>query len=453
MTTFEIIITILCSLLLALGGIIIYLICKKSFQAVDTSAINSAIGSSLSSVSSNICTSVEATNKLYTKEIDVKLDELYKQMRELNEQNTKGYMELSEKLNKSLSEVSTSVREENEKGIKNLNSKFDEFSKSMLEKYALIEKSVEKALSDLRRENSEKLLAIQNTVDEKLQKTLDDRLKASFDNVISQIGNVNNAIGEIKNLAGGVDSLKTALTNVKAKGVVGEVILGNIISEVLLPSQYDTNVKTKKGSNALVEYAIKMPAGENDEFIYLPLDAKFPLESYNKIKDAIDAGDKALLDEARKELKQKIRTFAKDISTKYIDVPNTTDFAVMFLPTEGLYIEVIESGLFEEIQREYKINIVGPSTLFAFLNALRQGFNSLAIQKRSSEVFKLLEAVKAEFETFAKSLDSVSSKVEQAGAEINRLITTRSNVMRRKLKDITSDLSISEAEKILEIEE
>ncbi len=453
MTTFEIIITILCSLLLVLGGIIIYLVCKRSSKAVDTSAINSAIGSSLSGVSSNICTSVEATNKLYTKEIDVKLDELYKQMKELNEQNTKGYMELSERLNKSLSEVSTSVREENEKGIKNLNSKFDEFSKAMLEKYALIEKSVEKALSDLRRENSEKLLAIQNTVDEKLQKTLDDRLKASFDNVISQIGNVNNAIGEIKNLAGGVDSLKTALTNVKAKGVVGEVILGNIISEVLLPSQYDTNVKTKKGSNALVEYAIKMPAGENDEFIYLPLDAKFPLESYNKIKDAIDTGDKALLDEARKELKQKIRTFAKDISTKYIDVPNTTDFAVMFLPTEGLYIEVIESGLFEEIQREHKINIVGPSTLFAFLNALRQGFNSLAIQKRSSEVFKLLEAVKAEFETFAKSLDSVSSKVEQAGAEINKLITTRSNVMRRKLKDITSDLSIGEAEKILEIEE
>lgn len=194
-----------------------------------------------------------------------------------------------------------------------------------------------------------------------------------------------------------------------------------------------------------------MPASDG-EFIYLPIDSKFPLETYYKIKEAIDLGDKAALDLARKELRAKIRAFAKDISTKYIDPPNTTDFAIMFLPTEGLYIEVVDSGLFEECQREFNVNMAGPTTLSALLNALKQGFKSLAIQKKSAEVFKLLEAVKTEFETFADALTKAKKKVEQADADLANLIGTRTNVMSRKLKTIAT-ISSDEAREILEIEE
>ena len=241
------------------------------------------------------------------------------------------------------------------------------------------------------------------------------------------------------------------LTNVKTKGIVGEVILGNIISEILTTEQYETNVATKKNSRDVVEFAIKMPASDG-EFIYLPVDSKFPLESYNKIKDAIDEGNKDALDSARKELRQKIISYAKDISEKYIDVPNTTDFAIMFLPNEGLYVEVIDQGIYEECQRKFRINMAGPTTLSALLNALKQGFKSLAIEKKSADVFKLLEAVKTEFENFAEALSTAKKKVESADADLAKLIGTRTNVMSRKLKEIGT-ISESKAREILEIEE
>jgi DNA recombination protein RmuC len=193
-----------------------------------------------------------------------------------------------------------------------------------------------------------------------------------------------------------------------------------------------------------------MPSG-GDSFVYLPLDSKFPLETYYKIKDAMDEGDKAALELARKELRQKIKTYAKDISSKYIDAPNTTDFAIMFLPLEGLYVEVLESKIFEECQREFKINMAGPTTLSALLNALKQGFKSLAIEKKSADVFKLLEAVKTEFETFADALTKTKKRVEQVDADLATLIGTRTNVMTRKLKTVGT-LTETEAKEILEIE-
>lgn len=393
---------------------------------------------------------VEKSNKYNSSQIDEKISALQAEMKLLNEQNTKNYIDMMEKLNSAIEKMNKSTREENEKAIENLNKRFDEFSRTMAEKYSEIDKNVAKALSELRRENSEKLDNIQKVVDEKLQKTIDERLKESFENVVSQIGNVNKAIGEIKGIATDVGSLKNVLTNVKTKGIVGEVILGNIISEILTTDQYETNIVTKEGTHDPVEFAIKMPAGEND-FVYLPIDSKFPLVSYHKIREAIDSGDKEMLDSARKELRQKIRAYAKDISNKYIDAPNTTDFAIMFLPTEGLYIEVIESGLFEECQREFKINMAGPTTLSALLNALKQGFKSLAIEKKSADVFKLLEAVKTEFETFADALSKTKKKVEQVDADLASLIGTRTNVMARKLKNIGT-LPENEAKEILEIE-
>lgn len=394
---------------------------------------------------------IEKANQYNATKIDEKIEKLQAEMKSLNEHNTKSYIDMMEKLSQELEKMNRQNIEQSEKSIESLNKRFDEFTKNMAERFEAIDKNVAKSLSDLRRENSEKLDNIQKVVDEKLQKTIDERLKESFENVVSQIGNVNKAIGEIKGIAQDVGSLKNVLTNVKTKGIVGEVILGNIISEILTTEQYETNVATKKNSRDVVEFAIKMPASDG-EYIYLPVDSKFPLESYNKIKDAIDLGDKDTLDSARKELRQKIRSYAKDISDKYIDPPNTTDFAIMFLPTEGLYVEAIEQGIYEECQRDFRVNMAGPTTLSALLNALKQGFKSLAIEKKSADVFKLLEAVKTEFETFADALTKTKKHVEQVDADLANLIGTRTNVMARKLKTIGT-MNETEAREILEIEE
>ena len=447
----SIIIIVLC---LAILGLLIALLVTRGRGAqvsVDTFAINKAVGEGIGNMAGMLLSNIENTNKLFSNSVSEKIGELKGEMKELNERNTKGYVDFIEKLNSSIGELSKAVREENEKAIVNLNTKFDEFSKIIKERLEVIDAGVSKSLAELRRENTEKLGEIQKAVDEKLQKALDERLKSSFESVVSQIGNVNKAIGEIKNIAQDVGSLKNVLTNVKTKGIVGEVILGNIISEILTHDQYEENFATKHGSRDVVEFAIKMPAGDEGGFVYLPVDSKFPLETYYKIKDGIDTGNKEEIDAARKELRSKLRTYAKDIATKYISVPDTTDFAIMFLPIEGLYIEAIEGGLFEEFQRDFKVNIVGPSTLAALLNALRSGFNSLAIQKRSNEVFKLLEAVKSEFESFAKVLSSAQTRADQLSDELEKLVGTRTRQMQRKLKDI-SVISLEEAKQIIDEE-
>ncbi|MBQ7761847.1 MAG: DNA recombination protein RmuC [Clostridia bacterium] len=451
MEIYEIIMLVCCILCAISSVAVLFVVLGQKKTPIDKRVIKEAVDESLSGSFKMVLDSIERTNSSFIKEINEKLSSIEKSTKDFNEKNTNNYIELIEKLNASLSKMSEAVREENEKAIKNLNEKFDSFSKNMTEKYALIGQGVDKSLKDLRRENEEKLSAIQATVDEKLQKTLDERLKTSFENVVSQIGNVNKAIGEIKSIASGVDSLRNVLTNVKAKGIVGEVVLGNIISDVLTPNQYEENVATKKGSDDVVEFAIKMPTSQDGDFVYLPVDSKFPLEPYNKLKESMEKGDKQAIDSSRKELRTRIVGCAKDISSKYIDVPHTTAFAVMFLPTEGLYIEVIESGLFEELQRKYKINVVGPSTLFAFLNSLRFGFDSLAIQKHSNKVFTLLEAIKTEFGTFAKTLSSAKKKVDQASRELDVLTTKKADKMEKKLRDI-SVITLGEAENILEIE-
>ena len=445
----EIVILILCGLNLV--ALLLLLLKGGRREGTDKGEIKNAVNESISSMSGLLLSNLENTNKLFSQSVNEKITELKGEMKSLNENNAKGYVDFIEKLNASLTEITKVTREENEKASANLNARFEEFAKVMMERLGVIDTNVSKSLVELRRENTEKLGEIQKTVDEKLQKTLDERLKSSFENVVSQIGNVNKAIGEIKNIAQDVGSLKNVLTNVKTKGIVGEVILGNIISEILTKDQYEENFATRKGAKERVEFAIKMPAGTEGELIYLPIDSKFPLETYYKIKDAIDMGSKEQLDAARKELRLKLRTYANDIATKYISVPDTTDFAIMFLPIEGLYIEAIEGGLFEEFQREFKVNIVGPSTLAALLNALRSGFNSLAIQKRSNEVFKLLEAVKAEFDTFAKSLTLAQKKADALSDELENLVGTRTRQMQRKLKDV-SVVSIEEARKIIDEE-
>ena len=313
-----------------------------------------------------------------------------------------------------------------------------------------LKEDVNNDLEKIRKDNSEKIDKINETVNEKLEKTLEGKLKQSFDTVVEQIGGVNKAIGEIKGLANDVGSLKKVLTNVKTKGIVGEVILGNIIREILTPNQYEENIVLKANSKDPVEFAVKMPNG--DGFIYLPIDSKFPLESYHKIKDAMEAGDADALKENRKILALRLKTFAKQISDKYIDITKTTDFGIMFLPIEGLYIEALELGLFDEIQREYKITLAGPTTLTAILNSLQMGFKTLAIQQKSADVFKLLEAIKAEFNRFAQTLEKTQKKIGEAGSELDALVGTRTKKIQSKLKNIT-EISYDDARLILDEDE
>ena len=273
------------------------------------------------------------------------------------------------------------------------------FSLENEQKLENIRRTMELKLDDIREDNNKQLDRMRATVDEKLQKTLEDKMNQSFALVSERLEQVYKGLGEMQNLAVGVGDLKKVLSNVKTRGIVGEIQLGNILEEILSPEQYDTNVATKKGSRDVVEFAIKLPA-RDDGFIYLPIDSKFPGDTYAALRDAYDSGSKEAVDDAAKALIKTIRNEAKDIRDKYIDPPNTTEFAIMFLPFEGLYSEVVNRGLVEILQRDYKVNIAGPSTMAALLNSIQMGFKTLAVQKRSAEVWSLLGSVKKEFETF-----------------------------------------------------
>ena len=309
----------------------------------------------------------------------------------------------------------------------NLRSSIDDLTKLQNEKFVELTKSTE--------ENLEKMRV---TVDEKLQSTLERRLSESFKVVSERLEQVHKGLGEMQSLAAGVGDLKKVLSNTKTRGVLGEVQLERILEQFLSPEQYEKNVITKKSSRETVEFAIKLPGKDYDnKTVYLPLDAKFPLEVYNKLLDAYDLQNQAQIDAASKNLERFIKKSAKDIRDKYIDPPNTTDFGLMFLPTEGIYAEVLKNqSLVEFVQREYKINITGPTTLVALLNSLQMGFRSLAIEKHSSEVWKILGAVKTEFSKFETVLNSAQNKLNQASSEIDKLVGTRTRQINRKLKNV-----------------
>jgi len=297
--------------------------------------------------------------------------------------------------------------------------------------------AVEKKLTAIQEDNSTKLEKMRETVDEKLHKTLETRLGESFKLVSERLELVQKGLGEMQTLATGVGDLKKVLSNVKTKGVLGEYQLGAILEQLLTPAQYEPNVKTKKGSNDLVEFAVKIPSKEDSSrILWLPIDAKFPTEDYTRLIHAYDLGDITEIEAGMKSLKGKIEKFAKDINTKYIDPPNTTDFAIMFLPFEGLFAEVLRiPGLFENIQRDYKITITGPTTISAFLSSLQMGFRSLAVEKRTSEIWELLGAVKTEFGKFGEVLEKTKQKIEAASKEID-FAGRRSRAIERQLRDV-----------------
>ncbi|MBQ6707211.1 MAG: DNA recombination protein RmuC [Clostridia bacterium] len=325
-----------------------------------------------------------------------------------------------------------------------------EANKANLAAMETIRKSVQEGMHELRAENSRQLEQMRGTVDEKLQKTLDERISQSFKMVNERLEQVYKGLGEMQSLASGVGDLKKVLSNVKTRGVLGEIQLGAILEEILSPDQYIANAVTKPGSKNFVEFAVKMP-GNGEDTVLLPVDAKFPADAYSQLMDAYDSGDPALIEATGKTLETRIRQFAKDIRDKYIDPPHTTDFGIMFLPFEGLYAEVVRRGMVEPLQRDYHVNVAGPTTMAALLNSLQMGFRTLAIQKRSGEVWKVLGAVKTEFDKFGDVITVAQSRLEQANAELDKLVGVRTRQIQRKLSAVAT-LSDTDARQILETE-
>lgn len=315
-----------------------------------------------------------------------------------------------------------------------LENRMGTFSQENEQKLENIRATVEKRLTYIQEDNNKRLDEMRQIVDEKLQ----ERMNQSFALVTERLEQVHKGLGEMQTLAVGVGDLKKVLSNVKTRGVLGEMQLGAIISEILAPEQYDTNVVTVKNSRNPVEYAVKMPGNDDASFVYLPIDAKFPSDAYYELMDAYESADALRVKAAQDSLKTRIKGFAKDIKTKYIEPPNTTDFAIMFLPTEGLYAEAVKLGLVEILQREYKVSMTGPSTMAAFLNSLQMGFRTLAIQKRSGEVWKVLGAVRTEFDKFQDVLEKTQEKILRANNDLDSLIGVRTRQIRSKLKDVTA---------------
>lgn len=310
-----------------------------------------------------------------------------------------------------------------------------EFTKMAREDLERIRETVAKQLDSVRSENTKQLDAMRQTVDEKLQTTLNKRLNESFAQVSTRLEQVYKGLGEMQTLAEGVGDLKKVLSNVKTRGIVGEYQLGSILEDILSPNQYECNVATVPKSTNRVEFAIKIPTEGND-FVWLPIDSKFPGDSYTALLDAQDSGDAAAVERARKNLVATLKSEAKDIHDKYLEPPHTTEFGIMFLPTEGLYAEAVRLGMLEVLQKEYRVNIAGPSTMAALLNSLQMSFRTIAIQRRSDEVWKVLGVVKNEFEKFQKVLAKAQDQVDKAGKQLEVLTGTRTRMMNRALRNV-----------------
>ena len=340
-------------------------------------------------------------------------------------------------------------RTEHRETLKNIttqtNSAIQAFQKSFAESMELFnrlqrEKFGELSLrqQELLQNTEKKLEEMRATVDEKLQKTLHERIGQSFELVSKQLENVQKGLGEMQTLAQDVGGLKRVLSNVKIRGTIGEVQLSMLLEQILAPDQYDTNVKTKPGSDKLVEFAVKLPGrAEGDESVYLPIDAKFPKDAYEQLLDAYESGDLQRVETTSRILEQTIRSMAKDIRDKYLAPPHTTGFGIMFLPFESIYGEVTRrAALLEQLQQEYHVIVTGPTTLAAILNSLQMGFRTLAIQKRSSEVWRILGGVKAEFEKFGGLLEKAQKNLQTANNQLEEVMGKRTRAIQRQLRSV-----------------
>lgn len=363
------------------------------------------------------------------------LSQLEERLNMLDRANSTLRQELSSIVQLSTKNMGDILSQSQSERLLQLENRLKTFSLENEQKLENIRATMETRLSDIKNENSRSLDEMRKTVDENLQKTLEDKMSRSFALVNQRLEQVYKGLGEMQSLANDVGGLKKVLANVKTRGIIGELQLGAILKEVLSPEQYEENVVTKKGSKNFVEFAVKLPQ-ENGDFIYLPIDSKFPGDTYRELCDAYDSSNKDKITDAKKNLTATLKKEAKDISEKYIDPPNTTDFAIMFLPFEGLYAEAVNSRIVEELQRNYKVNIAGPSTMAALLNSLQMGFKTLAVQKQSTEVWKVLGSVKTEFEKFDNILTLTQQRIEQANAELDKLVGVRTRQIRKRLSQL-----------------
>lgn len=334
-----------------------------------------------------------------------------------------------------LSQAQRESMELQSRRLSELNKQFTRTSMDIEQRLENIRISMEKKVSNMTEENNRQLAEMRNTVDEKLQKTLEERIGRSFRQVSESLQQVTRGLGEMQNLAAGVGDLKKVLSNVKTRGIVGEIQLGAILQQILSPEQYEENIAVKGGSER-VEYAVKFP-GEGDRPVYLPIDSKFPGDAYLNLQDAYDTGDRQLIKIATDNLRNAVIKAAKDIRSKYIQPPQTTEFAILFLPFEGLYAEVLRLGIVESLQRDYRINIAGPTTMAAMLNSFQMGFKSIALQRRSGEVWDTLAKVRTEFEKFGNVLVKTQTKMEQAQKDLETLVGVRTRGIQRALKNVS----------------
>lgn len=338
----------------------------------------------------------------------------------------------------------TSIMQKNQLEI--FSQQLVDLTKQNSTKLEIIRDTVEKRLTELQKDNNQKLEKMRETVDEKLQSTLEKRLAQSFQSVSERLEQVHKGLGEMQHLAVGVGDLKKVLSNVKTRGTWGEVQLGNLLEQILTKEQYQSNVTTKKDSKDIVEYAIKLPGKDiHLDHIWLPIDAKFPIEDYQRLLEAEDANDKLAIETANKAIEKRLKDEGKKIQAKYIDPPHTTDFAILFIPIEGLYAQVLKlPGLVDFIQREYRVMITGPTTITAILNSLQMGFRTLAIERQSSEIWQTLSEVKTEFGRFGEILERTQKKLQEASNQIDAG-ATRARAIERKLKNVDT-LEIAKVE-------
>ncbi len=388
--------------------------------------------------------SLDKINSIITEKMQSTLDD---KLNKAFEVIVKNMTELGKSLNEGQDKQQIATTEK----LTKLEGDFDKIRAEILTVLNSIQKSNSESMEKLRKDNQDSLDKINNTVNEKLQKTLDDKISKSFEAVNKRLAEVYEGLGEMKNVASGVSDLKNVLSNVKTRGIMGEIQLGAILDEILAPEQYCEQISvTPKGSEK-VDFAVKLPGSQDGEYIYLPIDSKFPGDTYSNLLAAYESGNPNELKLRRTALETEIKKCAKSIHDKYIIPPYTTDFAIMFLPFEGLYAEVINMGLVEVLQRNYKVNIAGPSTMAAMLNSLQMGFRTLAIQKKSGEVWKILEAAKKEFGNFEIVLTKTRDRLRQADEELDKLIGTRTKAINRKLQNVSTLDSFEESEKLLEI--
>ena len=387
----------------------------------------------------------DRTNKILKEEMSLSRKEAADSEKRLREELSNLFKGFGDSLDKRMSEFASTQN----KNFEGFSIKLTELIDKNDAKMEKVREVVEKKLESLQKDNSEKLEAMRVTVDEKLHATLEKRFGESFKVVSDRLEAVHKGLGEMQTLALGVGDLKKVLSNVKSRGTWGEAQLSNLIEEILTPEQYEKNVKTKKSSKDNVEYAVKLPGNDEDvKQVWLPIDAKFPLEDYQRLVEAQDQGNLLLIEELSKSLEMRIKSEAKDIRDKYLDPPYTTDFGILFVPIESLYAEVLRRpGLFEQIRREYKVIIAGPTTTQVILNSLQMGFRTLTIQKRSSEVWTLLGAVKTEFGKFGDLLEKTHKKIQEASNTIENAVT-KTRTIERKLNKV-QNLPVAEAEKLV----